>query len=124
MLVNPTSNLNQLCIYQLNCNASNDAQLIMLNSLNPNDWDIIALQEPYIDFKGVTHATPPWYVVYPSRHYTEPQDTRAVMLINKKLSTNSWESLQIDSSDITAIRLSGDFGYIRILNIYNDCNHS
>lgn len=36
----------QLCIYQLNCNASNDAQLIMLNTLNPIDWDIIALQEP------------------------------------------------------------------------------
>jgi hypothetical protein len=124
MPANPNATPNQLRIYQLICNASNDAQLIMLNSLNPNDWDIIALQEPYIDFKGVTRTTPPWYVVYPSHHYTTLQDTRSVMLINKKLSTNSWESLQLDSSDITAIPLSGDFGYIRLFNIYNDCNHS
>jgi hypothetical protein len=124
MPANPASTLNQLHIYQLNCNTSNDAQLIMLNSLNPNDWDIIALQEPYIDFKGVTHATLPWYIVYPSRHSTKPQDTRSVMLVNKKLSTNSWESLQLDSSDITAIQLSGDFGYIRVFNIYNNCNYS
>jgi len=57
--------LNQLRIYQSNCNASNDAQLIMLNALNP-----------------------------------------------------------IDSLDITAIRIAGEFGHIRIFNIYNDCKHS
>jgi len=103
MLVNPQPPLNQLRIYQLNCNASNDAQLIMLNSLNPNDWDIIALQEPYIDFNGVTRATHPWRVVYPTLHYRLPKDTRSVMLINKNLATNHWESIPIDSSDISAI---------------------
>jgi endonuclease/exonuclease/phosphatase family metal-dependent hydrolase len=96
----------------------------MLNSLNPNDWDIIALQEPYIDFNGVTRATPPWRVIYPSRHYSHPGETRSVMLINKKLATNFWESLPINSSDITAVRLSGNFGQVRIFNIYNDCTHS
>jgi len=121
---NNTNSPNQLRIYQLNCNASNDAQLIMLNSLNPNDWDIIALQEPYIDFNGVTRATPPWRVVYPSRHYVAPQETRSVMLINKKLATNHWEALPLNSSDLTAIRLSGEFGHVHVFNIYNDCNHS
>jgi len=52
--------LHQLRIYQLNCNASNDAQLIMLNSLNLNAWDIVAIQEPYIAFNHVTRATPYW----------------------------------------------------------------
>lgn len=124
MSVHPTPPPNQLRIYQLNCNASNDTQLIMLNSLNPIDWDIVALQEPYIDFNGVTRATHPWRVVYPSRHYRFPKETRSVMLINKNLATNHWESLPLDTSDITAIRMSGDFGKIRIFNVYNDCTHS
>ncbi|KIM71691.1 hypothetical protein PILCRDRAFT_82529, partial [Piloderma croceum F 1598] len=96
----------------------------MLNSLNPNDWDIIALQEPYIDFNGVTRATPPWRVVYPSRHYISPQETRSIILVNKKLATNHWEALPLDSSDLMAIRLSGDFGHVHVFNVYNDCNHS
>jgi endonuclease/exonuclease/phosphatase family metal-dependent hydrolase len=96
----------------------------MLNSLNPNDWDIIALQEPYINFNGVTCATPPWRVAYPSRHYSFPGETRLVMLLNKKLATNFWEALPTNSSDITAIRLLSDFGQVRIFNIYNDCTHS
>ena len=124
MLVQQNDVPNQLRIYQLNCNASNDAQLIMLNSLNPNDWDIIAIQEPYIDFNGVTRATHPWRVIYPSRHYLSAGDTRSIMLINKNLATNHWESLPIDSSDVTAVRLTGDFGEVRILNVYNDCTHS
>jgi len=40
------------------------------------------------------------------------------------LATNHWESLPIDSSDVTAIRLTGEFGEVRIINIYNDCTHS
>lgn len=75
----------------------------MLNSLNPNDWDIIALQEPYIDFSRVMCATHPWRVVYPLCHYSSSGDTRLVMLINKNLITNHWEVLPVDSSDITAI---------------------
>jgi hypothetical protein len=115
---------NQLRIFQLSCNASNDAQLVMLNSINPNDWDVIALQEPYIDFNGVMHTTHPWRVIYPSPHYHLPKETRSVTLINKNLATNHWESLPIDLSDITAVRLTGNFGKICIFNIYNDCTHS
>jgi len=46
------------------------------------------------------------------------------MLVNKRLATNFWESLPVDSSDITAICFSGEFGHIRIFNIYNNCKHS
>jgi endonuclease/exonuclease/phosphatase family metal-dependent hydrolase len=114
----------QLCLYQLNCNTSNDAQLIILNSLNPNNWDIIALQELYIDFNGVTQATHPWRVVYPLQHYQFPKETQSAMLINKHLATNCWESLLLDSSDITAICLLCNFSKLHIFNIYNDCTHS
>jgi hypothetical protein len=57
MSAHHTNTNNHLRIYQLNCNASLDAQLIMLNSLNPGDWDVVAIQEPYIAFNHVTRAT-------------------------------------------------------------------
>ena len=67
---------------------------------------------------------PYWQVVYPTRHKIAPQETRTVLLINKNLDTNHWEALDLDSSDITAVVLSGNFGLLRIFNVYNDCTHS
>jgi hypothetical protein len=32
--------------------------------------------------------------------------------------------LRINSPDVTAIQVWGDFGTIRMFNIYNDCEHS
>ena len=63
-------------------------------------------------------------MVYPSLHYRLPKDTCSVMLINRNLATNHWESLPLDSLDITVIRLTGEFSTLRIFNIYNDCTHS
>lgn len=124
MLRNNNGPTRQLCIFQLNCNASNHTQFIMINSLNPNDWDVIAIQEPYIDFKGVTWAMPAWWVVYPSKHYNTPAEMRSIMLISKYLATNCWEILSVGSSDISAIHFSADFGQVHLFNIYNDCTHS
>lgn len=71
----PLPQLKKLCIYQLNCNASNDCQLAMLNLLSPRDWDLIMIQEPYIAFNDVTRATPPWRVVYLQTHKKDPKAT-------------------------------------------------
>jgi hypothetical protein len=49
---------------------------------------------------------------------------RSVMLINKRLATNCWESLSFDSSDVMAICLISEFGQTCIFNIYNDCTCS
>jgi len=46
------------------------------------------------------------------------------MLINRQISTDAWTPIPIDSPDITAVQLQGDFGTIRIINIYNDCNYN
>jgi len=51
-------------------------------------------------------------------------ETRSIILINKHLATNHWESLAIDSSDITAVHLTGEFEEVHIVNIYNNCTHS
>ncbi len=43
-----------LRVWQQNLNKSNVAQQDMLSKIFTTDYDIIALQEPYIDFKHLT----------------------------------------------------------------------
>ena len=43
------------------------------------------------------------------------------MLIRADILTNSWSQTEIDSGDVTVVTLTGDWGKITILNIYNDC---
>ena len=46
------------------------------------------------------------------------------MLINRQISTDAWTPIPIDSPDVTAIQLQGDFSTIHVINIYNDCKHN
>ena len=114
----------KLRIWQQNINRSLEGQLDLLHSLKDNDYDIVALQEPYIDFLGRTRANPHWTVIYPKRHLADPNKTRALILVNRQISTNNWEEIHLDSTDVTGVRLCGDFGAICLLNIYNDCENN
>src|SRR6266487_2347722 len=114
----------QLRIWQQNCRKSLINQQHVINSLSPMIFDICLIQEPYIDFLNNTRAPTGWKVIYPPTRFTEGARTRAVTLISPKLATTKWLDLRIDSPDITGIQIWGDFGTIRILNIYNDCEHS
>ncbi|KAG1809792.1 uncharacterized protein HD556DRAFT_1223616, partial [Suillus plorans] len=83
------------------------------------DWDVIVIQEPYINFLRNTHTNPHWHVIYPTQHFTHSQQrTRSITLINAKLDTNSWKQIPFPSSDIVAIQLSGHYGRCTIFNIY------
>ncbi|OSD04080.1 hypothetical protein PYCCODRAFT_1343406, partial [Trametes coccinea BRFM310] len=82
------------------------------------NFDILAIQEPYIDFLGLTRTTHHWYVVYPTGHHNMAQRTRSVMLVNKRLSTNSWLPISLPSPDITAVSLSSGNSKIHIFNLY------
>lgn len=112
----------QLRVYQINCNKSNTAQSDVIN-LSPKDWDIICIQEPYLDFQNLTRSTQSWNVVYPHTHSTA-RVSRSVMLISRALSLDSWQELPVASQDITAIQVYGGFGTLRIFNLYNACEHS
>ena len=113
-----------LQIRQQNTNKSLQSQLDLLTSLKRNDYNICAIQEPYIDFKGMTRANYQWFTVYPPTHNETPHNTRSVLLINANLITNDWKQISIPHPDITAIEISGTFGIIRLFNIYNDCNNN
>ncbi|KAJ7799791.1 hypothetical protein B0H13DRAFT_1551455, partial [Mycena leptocephala] len=110
-------------IWGQHLNRSLHAQQDFTNHLNPNIFDIALIQEPYFDFRGVSRATRAFVSIYPTTHTTNQKDTRSMILVNSLPST-SWSAIAIPSPDITAIELVGTFGTVRIINVYNDCNHN
>ena len=93
----------KLHIWQQNLNRSLEGQLDLLNSLKADHYNIVAIQEPHIDFLGQTQANLHWTVIYPKQHLLNPKNTRLVILINQRISTNNWEDINIASYDVTSV---------------------
>jgi hypothetical protein len=97
----------------------------ILNTANPADWDVIAIQEPWLDALGNARGTRYWRVLYPSNHLHDGSSRpRSILLVNTNIATDSYISLNIPNSDITAIRFQGNHGFLSLFNIYNDCTHN
>ena len=113
---------NRLRIWQQNINKLRVTQEDLINSDVYRNYDLVLLQEPYIDSYGNTKATKDWWVTYPSHHLTTDSLVRSVILVNAALDTNIWVQHSIPgSNDLTAIQFRGNMGIIDIYNIYNDC---
>lgn len=113
-----------LQIWQQNLNASLAAQESMMNSLEITKQDVLAIQEPHVNFLRNTCASHNWHVIYPTYHYLHPQKrSRAITFVNTSLDTNTWKQVPFPSSDVVIIQICGDFGICTIINIYNDCTH-
>ena len=99
--------------------------LNMLMKCPPEEYDILAIQEPYLDFLGNTRATPHWYPVYPRTHYNDKEkQTRSMILVNKRIATSGWVSIDIDMPDVTAISIKTKASAVVIFNLYIDCTHA
>ena len=114
----------KLQIWQQNLNRSLEGQLDLLHSLKANEYNIVVIQEPHIDFLGCTRANPHWTVMYPNKHLDNPAKTRSVILINCNILTNNWDGINLVSNNVTGVCLHGQFGVIHILNIYNNCENN
>ena len=115
----------RLCIWQQNLNKSDKAHFDLVNTPLHKDWDILVLQELYIDSFGNTKANSWWHVVYPSSHLTNNSTTRSVILVKAAQDMNKWVQVPVeDMNDISAVQLDTPRGCITIFNIYVDCNHS
>ena len=115
---------NHLRIWQQNINKSRVAQEDLINSDVYKNYDLVLLQEPFIDSYGNTKATKDWWVTYPSHHLTTDRPVHSVILINANLDTNSWAQHSIPgSNDLTAVQFKGNMGTINRYNIYNTCHH-
>ena len=114
----------RLKIWQQNLNKSDKAQFDLINALIHKEWDVLLLQELYIDSFGNTKATSRWHVIYPSSHLADSLTCRSVILVNASLDTNAWAQIPLEgSNDLTAIQFRLPQGHITIFNIYNDCTH-
>src|SRR6266481_3466748 len=115
----------RLHIWQQNLNKSDKAHFDLINTPVHKDWDLLLLQEPYIDAFGNTKATSKWHVIYPLSHLTDSSTCRAVILVNTALDTNSWSQVPFkDSNNVIIIQLRLLCRQLTIFNIYNDCTHS
>jgi ribonuclease HI len=125
MNLRPPTLPHQLRIWQQNVHKSKTAQDYVLNTANPSDWDVIALQEPWIDKYGNSRGSQFWRVVYPANFYDEGRPrVRSILLINTNLSTDCYISLPILHSDITAVRFRGENGYLSLFNVYNEITNN
>jgi endonuclease/exonuclease/phosphatase family metal-dependent hydrolase len=113
-------------IWQQNLRKSSNAWEHLLKNLNPDNFDMACIQEPFLNPVNLANASSLrryWDVVYPTGHHTNQNRTQVIMLINKKISKNKWHAIPIQSTNVMAIELSGDFGKVRFYNIYNPCDH-
>ena len=94
---------NLLRIWRQNLNRSLIAQNNLLNNTNPSYYDILALQEPHIDFLNRTQANSHWAVLYPSTHNKTQDKVQSVMLVNQSLPTSDWKAVEVTNPDVTAM---------------------
>src|SRR5882724_11621128 len=91
-----------------------------VTTTHPHDYDITTIQEPYLNFNHNSHASHNWYTLYPKEHYTMPNKTRSLLLINKSMLTNKWSQIDFASSDMTATQIQTPIGPLLLINMYND----
>lgn len=109
-------------IFQLNTNKSLEGQSQLINSIA--NFDIILLQEPWLGRDGLTRAISRFNVIYPTTRDREPEKTRAVTMISTRIKSDHYIQLPIDSPDVVGLDIKcGPEDWLRIINIYNDCNH-
>src|SRR6201996_1515737 len=116
---------NTLRIWQQNINVSLLSQLDLLNFVDPNKYDLIVIQEPHLDFLTNTRSTDRWRTVLPTPFISDRSvRMRSMILMSDKLCSTGWEAIEVESYDISAVRIVGKEFDIFLFNAYNDCENS
>lgn len=115
----------KLRILQINLGKSKVAQFELLNRNLAKCYDLILIQEPYINPHGFSPTPFSFRPVFPaSRNDKAKGLMRSVTWVNTELDTALWKEIRIPSNnDITAVQVSNEFGKITIFNVYNDGSH-
>ena len=80
--------------------------LHLLNMGLHDDYDILALQEPYLDRLGNTRASHKWWVIYPTMSAGGHHPCRVVLLINSSISTSICQPIPVPSHDVVAVHIA------------------
>src|SRR6201999_3975573 len=95
-----------ICIWQQNTRKSKIAHEYVLIQVDPDKWDLILIQKPWIDKYSNARGIYKWRVIYPTNHFKDTANRiRPVILINTNISSDSYTAFNISSNDITALRL-------------------
>ncbi|KIJ43134.1 hypothetical protein M422DRAFT_89068, partial [Sphaerobolus stellatus SS14] len=108
----------RLRMKQQNCKHSKDITLTLINTADPDEWDLLLLQEPYIyPDSTLTSASAKWFPLYP---ICPPGKTpRSTILVSANISSNTFEQARIPSDTVTSISIHVVGGTIEVYNIYN-----
>lgn len=108
---------------QINLNKSEKAHLELINNVKARDWDIVLVQEPHTIGHFNTIRTPTNFrPVFPEDRGRNDKHVRSLIWVSTALKTRHWKIIGVPgSNDITVIQLSGDYGKLTIINVYNDC---
>ena len=116
----------KLTIWQQNVNKSPTCQHDLLSNshLARKNINIIALQEPAINAFDLTIASRDWTPIYPSTHVIAPDRTRAITYVSTQVSSDTWNQIDFPSGDVAAIQITGPWGNLVVINVYNEGNSS
>ncbi|KAJ7677094.1 hypothetical protein DFH06DRAFT_976661, partial [Mycena polygramma] len=103
-------------VLSLNTHKCYNTLISLLNSTNPVDYDILAIQEPPPDLnKYPSLSSPHWDRLLPTIRTNSP-DT--LLYINKTIPSSTYKQNKIKSSYITSISLTVDTRTIHIFSLY------
>ena len=92
----PKGTQSKLTIWQQNLNKSQTGQhdLISSGKLAYANIDIVAIQEPAMNFLDKTIVARDWIPIYPS---TQPKKTRSLIPMSSRILTENWEQMEFQS---------------------------
>ena len=115
----------RLRIWQQNLNKSRVAQEDLINSEVYKQFDVLILQEPFIDSYSNIWATRDWRVVYPSSFLSHTHVVCSVILVRSTMDTNGWAQISAPSTgDMVAIQICVGSSKVTLFGLYIDGNHS
>jgi hypothetical protein len=107
--------MSSLQILQYNVHKRKDVMALLVGSSAARKYDILAIQEPWINpFQPATYcpSSSPFIPVFGN------QSKRSCLLVNKKLDPNCWEGL-VSSPDLCSIRLQNQDETIWVHSVYS-----
>jgi len=94
--------------------------LHLINAGLHDEYNIIVLQEPYLDSLGNTQASHKWRVIYPTKNAGGCHPYHGVLLINNSISTLLCQPIPFPSHDVVAVHFAFLNNPLTLFNIYND----
>ena len=100
----------KLTIWQQNLNKSKTGQhdLISSGKVAYANINIVAIQEPAMNFLDKTIIARDWFPVYPSTHKERLKKTPSLILMNSSILTENWEHIEFKSGDVMVVKIHGN----------------